>query len=65
MTGRGHDEVGEHFEAIEARFRVRAAHQIEAGWRVAEEGGHTYCVRATEPNRRRGFIMLICEKLNV
>ena len=64
FNGRRSEEVGEHFPDYSVRWRIRDAHTIAEGWRVRELGGHTYTVVAIEPNRHRGFITLICERLN-
>ena len=64
LSGRRSEEVGEHFADYSAQFRIRDAHAVDTGWRVEQLGGHVYNVVAVEPDRDRGFLTLICERLN-
>ena len=36
----------------------------EEGWRVQQQGGRLYEVTAIVPNRDRGMITLICDRVN-
>lgn len=65
MTGRQINEVGEHFAALSAQFRVRSAHKVEEHWRLRVVGtGELFAITAVIPNFRRGFFTLICERVN-
>ena len=57
-------EVAEAFSDYRVEFNIRAAHEVGEGWRVEELGGKLYEVVAIEPNPRRGFNKLICERVN-
>lgn len=63
-TGYRREEVDEHFADYRAEYNIRDAHEVKEGWQVEELGGLTYTVTATIPNRARGMITLICERLN-
>lgn len=63
-TGYRHDEVGEHFSDHRAEYNVRIQHDVRANWRIEEVGGLRYTVTATIPNRERGMLTLVCERLN-
>lgn len=66
MSGRRSEEVREHFADYTTQWRIRDAHEVQENWRVRELGdnGLTYNVCAIEPNRERGMLTLICERLN-
>jgi len=64
LSGRRIEEVSEHFPAYSAVFNIRDAHEIDANWRAEERDGHLYTVTAVEPNKRRGYNQLICERVN-
>lgn len=64
LAGRGSLEVGEQFADYSARWRIRDAHRAVApGWRV-RACGLIFNILAVEPNRRRGMLTLICERIN-
>lgn len=64
FTGSRTDEVGEAFADYRARFLIRDAHTVDEHWRVRQLGGHLFDVVAVEPNRDRGMLTLICERVN-
>lgn len=64
LSGRRADEVGEAFADYAARYNIRDAHRVDEHWRVRELGGHLYTVVAVEPNRDRGMLTLVCERVN-
>lgn len=59
-----HDEVGEHFPDHKAEYNVRMQHRVQENWHVEEIGGLRYIVTAVIPNRARGMLTLVCERLN-
>ncbi len=63
-TGYRREEVGELFPEHRAEYNVRIAHKIGENWRVTEIGGLEYTVTATIPNKERGMLTLICERVN-
>lgn len=64
-SGRRIQEAGELFADYSVRWRIRDAHPVAEGWRVAEQpGGTVYTVVAIEPDRALGMLTLICERLN-
>ena len=64
LSGNRSNEVGEHFPAYSAVFNIRAAHEVGENWRAEEIGGHLYTVTNIEPNARRGYNALFCERVN-
>lgn len=64
LTGRRREELGEHFPDYSAEFNIRDAHDVDDNWRVEELGGHLYTVTNTVPNRGRGMLTLVCERVN-
>ena len=64
FSGRRSEEVSEHFPAYNVQFRIRDVHRMAENWRVQHEGGNLYTVVAIEPNRERGMLTLICERVN-
>lgn len=63
LSGSGIIEAGETFADYRAVWRIRDAHPAAPGWRV-RACGLVFNIVAVEPNRRRGFLTLICERLN-
>ena len=63
-TARLHNEVGEHFPDHSAEYNVRDVHEVGENWRVRELHGLLYTVTAIIPNKARGFVTLICERVN-
>lgn len=63
-SGRRSEEVGEHFPAYSVEFNIRDAHTVAENWRVQQVGGYLYTVTNIIPNRDRGFLTLICERVN-
>nr|DAH81045.1 MAG TPA: Putative head tail adaptor [Caudoviricetes sp.]DAW38878.1 MAG TPA: Putative head tail adaptor [Caudoviricetes sp.] len=64
-AGNRSEEVGEHFAAYTVTFRIRDVHPIGEGWRVQLMGEHLYTVMAIEPNRSKGMLSLLCQRVNV
>lgn len=64
LSGQRSDQVGEHFPDYSARFNIRDFYRVDENWRVRQLGGHLYNVVAIEPNRERGFLTLICDRVN-
>lgn len=65
MSGRRVEEVGEHFADYHVEFNVRDAHPVRDGWRVRQLGGDLYAVTNVVPNRERGMLTLVCDRVNV
>lgn len=63
-TARLHNEVGEHFPDHSTEYNVRDGHEVGENWRVRELHGLLYTVTAIIPNKARGFVTLICERVN-
>ena len=63
-SGSRSEEVGEHFPAYSAQFRIRFAHEVRENWRVSQLGGYLYTVVAIIPNLDRGYKTLQCERVN-
>ena len=63
-TARLHNEVGEHFPDHSTEYNVRDGHEVGENWRVRELQGLLYTVTAIIPNKARGFVTLICERVN-
>ncbi len=57
-------QAAEEFSDYRVEYRIRAAHRVEEGWRVEQLGGKLYDVAGIEPNRARGYVTLICERVN-
>lgn len=64
LTGRRSEEVGEHFPDYSVRWNIRDAHRVEENWRVRQLGGYLYTVTNIIPNRDRGMLTLVCERVN-
>ena len=64
-AGARSEEVGEHFASYSVTFRIRDVHPVSEGWRVQLMGENIYTVVAIEPNRDKGMLSLICERVNV
>lgn len=64
FSGHRTDEAGEAFADYSVRYNIRDAHRVDEHWRVHELGGHLYTVVAVEPNRERGMLTLVCERVN-
>ena len=63
-SGRGSEEVGEHFADYSVEFNIRDAHPVAEGWRVQQLGGYLYNVVSIQPNIDRGMLTLSCERVN-
>lgn len=57
-------EVVEVFSDFTVEFNIRAAHEVDNGWRVEQLGGHLYTVTNVTPNIERGMKTLRCERVN-
>lgn len=64
LSGSRRQEVWENFADYTAMYNIRDVHDVDAGWRLQEIGGHLYNVVAVEPNRGRGMLTLRCERVN-
>lgn len=64
-SGFRHDEVGEHFADYRVEWNIRDAHPVKENWRVKQAGGHEYTVMAIIPNRERGMLTLVTERVNL
>lgn len=65
LTGNLSEELGEHFPDYSVRWNIRDAHHVEEHWRVRQLGGHEYTVTNIIPNRDRGMLTLVCERVNL
>ena len=63
-SGSRSDEAGEHFPDHTMKFNIRAGHEIAENWRVRHVGGYVYDVTNIEPTGRRGYLCLICVRVN-
>lgn len=64
FVGDRSEEVGEHFPDYSARFYIRYAHPVQENWRVRHLGGHLYTVTNIISGRRKGYKLLLCERVN-
>lgn len=64
QSGRQTDEAAEHFHAYTTEWNIRDGHEVGEHWRVRQLGGYLYEVTAIVPNRRRGMLTLVCERVN-
>lgn len=64
ISGRRSEEAGEHFPDYHVEFNIRDAHPVDDNWRVRQLGGNLYTVTNVIPNRDRGMLTLICERVN-
>ena len=64
MTGRLSLEVGEGFPDYSVRWNIRDVHRVRENWRVQHLGGYLYSVTNIIPNRDRGMLTLVCERVN-
>lgn len=58
------EEDQEHFPDHRAEYNIRAEHPIGENWRVREQGGHLYTVVSVLENLARGYVTLVCERVN-
>jgi len=63
-AGRRTVQNAEVFPDYTAEFNIRDAHTVREGWRVEQLGGNTYTVVSITPNIDRGFLTLVCDRLN-
>ena len=63
-SGARSNEVGEHFPDHTIKFNIRDGHEIAEHWRVRHVGGHVHDVTNIEPTGRRGYLCLICVRVN-
>ena len=64
IRGNRSDEAGEHFPNLHVEFCIRDAHKVKPNWRVRQLGGDEYIVCGVIPDRDRGMLTLICDRLN-
>lgn len=64
QSGTLREEVGEHFTNYRAEFNIRDAHSVGEHWRLRVVGGYEYHITAILPNRSRGMLTLMCERVN-
>ena len=66
LAGNRSEEAGEHFPDYTAEFNIRYAHPVQENWRVQHlnDGGRLYTIVAIFPNRRKGYKVLKCERVN-
>lgn len=64
LTGRRSEEVAEHFSDLRSMWNIRKVHPVRPNWRMKDSDGFTHVIVAVEPNRRREFNTLVCERLN-
>lgn len=63
-SGARSEEAGEHFPDYAVEFNIRWAHHVLENWRVRHLGGYLYTVVSIEPNKRKGYKTLQCERVN-
>lgn len=61
--GDTHTEASENFATVRQDFLIHYAHPVAEDWRVEYEGV-LYAVSAIEPNRRRNYKRIICDRVN-
>jgi SPP1 family predicted phage head-tail adaptor len=59
-----HREAREEFADFSAEFRIRDAHKVGNGWRCRQLGGMLYNITNVIPNEQRGFLTLVCSRVN-
>lgn len=64
MSGRRTMQDSEVFPDYTVEFNIRDRHEIHENWRVEQLGGNTYSVAAIIPNLDRGYMTLVCDRLN-
>jgi len=64
LTGRRVTQTAEIFPEYTAEFNIRDVHTIAENWRVQQQGGNLYTVVAIVPNIDRGYLTLICDRVN-
>lgn len=64
ISGSRVDEVGEHFADYRVEYNIRDVHPVKEGWHARQLGGYEYIITNVIPNRDRGMLTLICERLN-
>lgn len=64
FSGSRHIEVSEQFADYRVEFNIRDAHAVDEGWRARQLGGHLYTVVNIIPNKDRGMLTLVCERVN-
>ena len=45
-------------------WNIRDAHEVHENWRVEQLGGNLYTVTYIIPNYDRGYLTLVCDKVN-
>lgn len=63
-SGGRSEETQERFADVRVEWNVRIQHKVLEGWRVRERGGYLYEVAAVVPNRDRGYVTLVTERVN-
>lgn len=64
LSGHRSEELGEHFPDYHVEFNIRDVHEVKENWRAQEVGGYKYTITNIIPNRDRGMLTLICDRLN-
>lgn len=64
FTGRRSMEVGETFPDYSVNFNIRDAHEVAENWRVRQLGGYLYSITNIIPNLDRGYVTLVCTRVN-
>ena len=64
ITGRRSEEVQEHFPEYATEFNIRDAHEVGNNWRVQQLGGYLYTVTNIIPNIDKGYLTLVCQRVN-
>jgi len=63
-SGHRSEEVGEHFPDYSVEYNIRDAHTVGENWRVQQVGGYLYTVTNIIPNLDRGYLTLVCVRVN-
>lgn len=60
------EEVQEHFPDHRVEYNIRSVHPIGENWRVREgcDCGNLYTVVSILENEARGYVTLVCERVN-
>lgn len=64
MSGRRKLQDGELSPDYFVEWNIRDAHEVHENWRVEQLGGNLYTVTYIIPNYDRGYLTLVCDKVN-
>ena len=64
ISGRRAVIDNEIFADYTTEFNIRDGHTIKENWRVEQVGGYMYSVKNIIPNKDRGMLTLVCDRIN-